>query len=294
MLPPWAELQAEFAGAIVDTRQPPPSVIECGRSGPCGGFAVYRNNAVVSLIDALQDRFPVTCRLVGEEFFRVMAHSYADGHRPKSPLMMYYGDDFPAFMGGFAPAKDVPYLADVARLEVAWSEAYHAPDDHSLKPRALTGASPDALLRTRLALHSSVRMQRSAYPIADIWAAHQKQGAVTPVTDWRGQDVLIVRPDAGVHVHTLGPGVYAFVCELLNRKCVQEAAEAALCDHLEFDTGESLVNLLRIGAVVALEGASGLLLYDAGISFADPCPAGRDFRWSSFGHLQSLGVGVDG
>jgi len=251
---PWAELQAAFAGAIGGPGEPPASVIECGRSGPRGGFAVYRNNSIVGLIDALQDRFPVTCRLVGEEFFRAMARSYADCHRPKSPLMMYYGDDFPDFIGGFAPVKDVPYLADVARLEVAWSEAYHARDDHSLKPQAVTGASPDALLRTRLTLHSSVRMQRSAYPIAAIWAAHQRQGPVTPVTHWRGQDVLIVRPDAEVHVHTLGPGVYAFVRELLDHRCVQEAAEAALSDQLEFDTGESLVNLFRIGAVVAIEG----------------------------------------
>jgi hypothetical protein len=253
MLRPWAELQAAFAGAIVDLRQPPPSVVACGRSGARRGFAVYRNNSVVSLVDALQDRFSVTCRLVGEEFFRAMARSYADGHRPTSPLMMYYGDDFPAFIGGFAPAEDVPYLADVARLEVAWSEAYHAPDERSLKPRALSGASPDALLRARLTLQPSVRILRSAYPIADIWAAHQKQGAVTPVTHWRGQDVLIVRPDAEVQVHALGPGVHAFVRALLNRMCMQDAAEAALIDHLEFDAGQSLVNLLRIGAVVALE-----------------------------------------
>jgi hypothetical protein len=252
---PWVELQAAFAGGIVDFRRPPPpGVIECGGSGLRGGFAVYRNNSVVSLLDALHDRFPVTCLLVGEEFFRAMARSYADDHRPASPLLMHYGDDFPAFIGGFAPAADVPYLSDVTRLELAWSEAYHAPDDCSLQPQVLSGASPDALLRTQLTLHPSVRILRSAYPVADIWAAHQKPGAIPPVTHWRGQDVLIVRPDCEVQVHTLVSGVYAFVGALLDGMCVQDAAEIALGEHVEFDAGQSLVKLLGVGAVVALEG----------------------------------------
>jgi hypothetical protein len=253
---PWAELQAAFAGGIVDSRLlPPPSVLECGGSGLSGGFAVYRNNSVVTLLDALHDRFPVTCLLVGEEFFRAMARSYADDHRPASPLLMLYGDDFPAFIGSFAPAADVPYLSDVARLELAWSEAYHALDDCSLQTQVLSGASPDALLKTRLTLHPSVRTLRSQYPVVDIWAAHQKPGAIAPVTHWRGQDVLIVRPDAEVQVHTLGSGLYAFVGALLDGMCVQDAAEVALGEHVEFDAGQSIVKLLGVGAVVALEGA---------------------------------------
>jgi hypothetical protein len=253
---PWAELQAAFAGGIVDSRLlPPPSVVECGGSGLSGGFAVYRNNSVVSLLDALHDRFSVTCLLVGEEFFRAMARSYVGGHRPASPLLMLYGDDFPVFIGGFAPAADVPYLSDVARLELAWSEAYHAPEDRSLQAQVLSRASPAALLNMRLTLHPSVRSVRSAYPVADIWAAHQKPGVAPAVTHWCGQDVLIVRPDSEVQVHTLGRGVYAFVGALLDGMCVQDAAEVALGDHVEFDAGQSIVKLLGIGAVVALEGA---------------------------------------
>ena len=77
-----------------------------------------------------------------------------------------------------------------------------------LQPQVLSGASPDALLGMRLTLHPSIRILRSAYPVADIWAAHQTPGALTPVTHWRGQDVLIVRPDAEVQVHTSwGPAV---------------------------------------------------------------------------------------
>ena len=59
--------------------------------------------------------------LVGEEFFRAMAQIHVRAHRPRSPLMFEYGDELPDFIAGFPPAADVPYLADVARLEIAWS-----------------------------------------------------------------------------------------------------------------------------------------------------------------------------
>lgn len=251
----WADAQAAFAAALIDPRlPPPPGVIECG-SGRRNGFAVYRNNALVTLIDALQERFPVTCQLVGEEFFRAMARAYASEHRPRSPLLFQYGNDFPIFVAGFMPAEDVPYLSDVARLEVAWSAAYHAPEASPLQPHALTETAPDAVFGMRLTLHPSTQILRSPYPVADVWAAHQHANSVTPPTSWDGQDILVVRPDAEVHVHTLGPGTYAFMSALLDRKCVQDAAEIACIGASEFDAGENIVNLFRMGGVIALVDA---------------------------------------
>src|SRR5688500_10408784 len=100
MPPAWCESQAAFAAALTDARLPPPAhVIECGGGpGARPGFAVYRNTSRVTLIDALQARFPVTCRLVGGEFFRAMARTYVGDYPPRSPLLMAYGDDFPRFI----------------------------------------------------------------------------------------------------------------------------------------------------------------------------------------------------
>lgn len=209
----------------------------------------------MGLLDALQQRFPVTCRLVGEEFFRAMARPYVDEHRPRSPLLMNYGDDFPDFIRGFTPAADVSYLSDVARLEAAWSEAYHAADARPLPAQVLAGTLPDALLERRLTLHPSARLLRSVHPVADIWAAHQGPGAVAPPVRWEAQDVLIVRPDLEVQVHTLAPGEHAFVSALLERRCVQDAAEIALIGNSQFDAGRCIVNLFEIGAVVAIDTA---------------------------------------
>ena len=52
---------------------------------------------------------------------------------------MLYGDGFPAFVASFPPAGAIPFLADVARLENAWVEAYHAAEAGALAIDALAG-----------------------------------------------------------------------------------------------------------------------------------------------------------
>jgi hypothetical protein len=48
-----------------------------------------------------------------------MARSYVALAPPSSPIMLDYGAGFPDFIGAFEPAKCLPYLQDVARIERA-------------------------------------------------------------------------------------------------------------------------------------------------------------------------------
>ena len=112
---------------------------------------------------ALGTRFPATSRIVGEEFFNAMARVFVIAHPPRSPLLMTYGDDFPDFIADFEPAAELPYLADVARLEAARTRAYHAADAVLLDPAAVAATiGQEALGAVRFALHPSAR--RSSAP----------------------------------------------------------------------------------------------------------------------------------
>ena len=73
-----ARAQSAFADALLDPARPcPPGLRTWNGSDPARRLAVYRNNVVSSLIDALADTFPVVQRLVGTEFFRAMAGVFA-------------------------------------------------------------------------------------------------------------------------------------------------------------------------------------------------------------------------
>ena len=86
------------------------------------------------LVSALEARFPAIRKIVGEDFFKGAAKLFATTQPPRSPLMLFYGDAFPTFFADFEPAREVPYLADVARLEAARTRANHAADAKPLTP----------------------------------------------------------------------------------------------------------------------------------------------------------------
>ncbi len=212
-------------------------------------FAIYRNNLAVSLIDALQANFPVTYKLVGDQFFRVMAGEYIRAEIPKSPILSEYGDSFPKFISSFRPAQDLPYLSDVAAVELAWTQSYHAADALSLS--SFEGVNANELVEAVCTMHPSVRFVSSASPIGAIWLGHQVEPFTSP-KEWNSESVMLVRPDADVVLHFLGDAELTFVQQLCRGERVEDAAIAALEKDTSFNAGACLVKLLRVGAITSI------------------------------------------
>src|SRR5680860_832939 len=99
------ELEGLFARAVLDIDAPTPQgLVRKTGTAPSRRFGVYRNNVYASLIDVLTSRFPISARLVGEEFFRAMARVYVQKEPPRSPVLLRYGAGFADFIAGFPPA----------------------------------------------------------------------------------------------------------------------------------------------------------------------------------------------
>lgn len=173
---------------------------------------IHRNTYRHSLGVALQESFPVVRRLVGESFFSAMAAAYVTAHPPRSRIMSHYGDTLPAFIEDFEPARTVPYLADIARLERARIRAFHAQEPASTGPDL--GHDMSAALDQRFVLHPSATRISSRHPILHIWEAHQASD-VEPIHDWAAQDVLVFRSGGAIRQTELGPSEGAFLHDLL-------------------------------------------------------------------------------
>jgi hypothetical protein len=249
---PFDQTIADFASALSDPSRPPPAHTR-GREGAPDArrFAIYRNNVAVSLIKAIEARYPVTRRLVGDDFFRGMARAFAARNRPRSPVILHYGAGFPAFVAEFEPARDLPYLPDVAHFENAWVEAYHSADQEPLSLAAVAAVDPLDLDRMRLVFHPAARLLRSDHPVASIWAGHQDGGDVKPPAVWIGEEALITRPHADVCVRILPAGGHAFAHALQTGATLGEAHAALSID--DFDPGAHLVGLIESGAISQLQ-----------------------------------------
>lgn len=165
-----------FAAALLDPQAAlPPGLVAWNGSDPGRRFLVHRNNVLSSLIDALADAFPVVQALVGEAFFRAMASVFVRSAPPRLRLLVQYGSAFPAFVECFGPARSLPCLSDVARLEFARTEAYHAADAAPLPQSAMQAAlgSGERIGELRLGGHPSLRVLSSPCAFLSVWAAHQ-------------------------------------------------------------------------------------------------------------------------
>lgn len=247
-----AELEA-FAAALRDGRVPIPGGLAAPEGAPVADrFAVYRNNVHASLVDVLVDRFPVVQALVGVEFFRAMARAYVRGQRPRDASLFRYGGSFPAFVAGFEPARGLPYLPDVARVENAWHESWGAADTVALALGDLIAVPPEQLVLASFCAHPAARLLRSPWPVGSLWLAHQATEPDLAALEWRPQSVLITRPQAAICVQCLPAGAAALAAGLLEGATLDQAFSAALDEDAGTDAREALRTLTDAGAFRAI------------------------------------------
>jgi Putative DNA-binding domain len=210
---------------------------------------IHRRNMVEGLVNNLKSRFPAVERLVGNEYFEAMARLYVRERPPRSPVLATYGACFPDFISVFEPACDLPYLADVARLEAARTRAYHAAEAGSVDPIRFASLAATIVPEIGLRLHPSVEIVRSRHPVVTIWAMNRGEQELAPILDWLGQDALVARPGRVVEVRTLPHGAAAFFLALGRGHKFADAAEAAFAEDARFDLTLNLAAILGSGLV---------------------------------------------
>ena len=245
--------QGTFASALIDRKLPvPEGLTSWNVPQPQRRFSVYRNNVSGALAEALAVRFPVVQRLVGDEFFHAMAREYALHNLPKSAVLIHYGADFPDFVAEFEPAKSVPYLADVARLDSAHWESYHERDATPLGTADFAALDPGMLPQVRFELLPSLRIVTSIFPIVSIWRTNTEDAEVQPVDLSSAEDALVARPDMTVEVRRLPAGGAAFLKMLQSGDCLGDATASTLDAFPEFDLPANLQGLIASRLVSAI------------------------------------------
>ena len=257
-----SQTEPETVPGTVDQTTFTQAMMDCARNVPLGlvdhegaaagrRFSVYRNNVAVSLTEAMHSAFPVIAKLLGKENMDGLSGIFLRAHPPNSPLMMFYGAEFPAFLENMQQLSHLGYLGDVARLELALRHAYHAADVAPMDPMALAGLSEPALLDSRVVLAPALQLIRSPWPIGSIWQFNTNAGATKPQAG--AETVLITRPDFDPIPQVLPPTDAICIEALIQGASIGDALEQARTTDTEFDLSSPLTLLLQGGAITGLE-----------------------------------------
>jgi hypothetical protein len=169
-------------------------------------------------------------------------------------VLTEYGADFPAFIAGYDAARDLPYLADIARLDWALNLAFHAPLGGRLKAEDLSALPVERLPSMSIALAAGAVLLSSRYPLDRIWEASQP-GAPSGTVDLNSAAshlLVLRRPDDAAFV-SLSEGEAAFAATLAEGMLLERAAGAAFQIDPAFELSTSFARLLALGAFAALQ-----------------------------------------
>jgi hypothetical protein len=219
---------------------------------PAARLRIYRNHAFGTLGAVLEGAFPVVCRLVDKRFFAYAAHEYLREHPPHSRCLVEYGADFPNFLAGFEPCKNLPYLVDVARFEWALKLAAMVREATPLPIEALAAVPPEKVASGSLCLQPSVRYFSSGWPIDTIWRANQENNVPTVDLAHGATRIEIRRAGDVAAWRCLDPGTFTFRTAIADGLVLAAAATQAIVEDPGFDLAAALDRVFAEGLVVGL------------------------------------------
>jgi hypothetical protein len=226
---PLETLQRVMAASVLSrTSTRLGSELKAGEADPVGRFAIYRNNTLLSLTEALKANFPVTVKLVDDRFFGWAAQDFIRRHPPCQARLSAYGAELPAFLASLPACRTVPYVAQVARFEWAICMSLHAEERASCSIEALSRLGSEAGA-AQLRFQPTLQLIPARWPVLDIWSAHQKNTAELPTSIVRGPNyVQITRSADRIRLISLGAGRFAFRRGLARGLSLQAAVHLAV------------------------------------------------------------------
>lgn len=213
-------------------------------------LAVYQRNLRGNFAKVLALEFPVVQRLVGTEYFDVLAWQFQQVEPSRSGNLHGIGAPFPNYLRGRFGGGDLSYLGDVADLEWAVEQSLVAADAQApLDLHAFAAVPAEEHHNLRFDLQPSLRLSRSQFPIVTLWRSHlpDHEGVVHAERDdftldlrAGGENACIVRAAGDLQVAALDHAQFSWISAIAQRAPLGEALEQALNVDPQFDLGAAL------------------------------------------------------
>lgn len=218
------------------------------------GLAAYQANGHALAERGLRAAYPVVAALVGEESFAALARDFWHQQPPVRGDLAHWGDALPGFLATNPQLADVPYLADVARVEWALHRAASAPDGVAdLATLALlSSADPD---RLGLRLPPGTAVLASGWPVASLVTAHLYDAPPMDTVAQRvqarqGENATVWRQGLRPRIAACPPAAAALLQTVIAGGSVLAGLQAALAADAGFDLGAWLQAAVQDGLVL--------------------------------------------
>jgi len=197
---------------------------------------IYQNNCFETLTETLKSIYPTVLRLVGDDFFDYAANHYIKNNPSTSGDLAHFGKPFDGFLADFTPAKGLVYLPEIAQLDWAYHEVFHAAFHAPCNIQDLHALSQDDYGKIKFKLHPASTLLSFQFPILKIWQICQDDSNNEQINlDMGGDHLLVIRRKLSVQFEKLSASEFAFLSALnqgltFEKACVLGLEEESSCD----------------------------------------------------------------
>ncbi|MER2564786.1 MAG: DNA-binding domain-containing protein [Myxococcaceae bacterium] len=145
-------------------------MVKAGALSPDERVNVYAEQYWLRLRDVLRGEFEHVRAVLGDDDFDVLAAKYVKAHPSTHFSLNWLGQHLPSFLRA-QPVEGAPFLADLAELEWARSQAFIAVDSPVVSAEGLAVVTPETAATVRFTLTPSVRVLRHAFDVRPLFRA---------------------------------------------------------------------------------------------------------------------------
>ena len=217
-------------------------------------LGIYANAYRLRLLEALQNDYPVMHTLAGDELFARIGRDYIDTCPSTHFSIRYFGQHLAAFIDETPDYREIPVLAEMARLEWKLTLAFDAADSNVIDEETLSSLPSESWPAMRLRFSDSLQRQDFFWNAPEIWRTiDQHMPPQTPVEYETAHPWLIWRHDLQNYFRPLDTAE-AFALDSLRNGNDFAAICSGLCDHFEpqqvgLKAAGYLKNWIRMGIV---------------------------------------------
>jgi hypothetical protein len=211
---------------------------------------------LLALIKAIRVTFPVVCRLMDDRAEYGAIHEYVRNTAGVAGVLLDCGESFSHCLEQFPAADDLPFLPDLARFEWVLERARRAPEPANRA--ALSSIHDGDVLDVTFALHPSLLLLETTWPIDDIWEAARHTDGPMPAIAASPQmtRLLIFRAGSAAVSTRLGAAQMSFLQAIGDGTSLPGAIEIAFRVDDWFDPLIMLRDLFDKGLVVGIVPAN--------------------------------------
>lgn len=223
-----AELPAADVGDVI---------LPSAHLGPLERLAIYHAMYPLRMEEALATDYPALKHFLGEREFFALARGYAQAFPSRSFTLNPFGRRLPEYLvtaparAGHRRAAGVrrrAFCRELARLELALTEVFDAPEVPALSEEAIAGVPAEAWENARLTPVAAFRLLALRYPASAYLDSVSDEAHGHPAVRRQDGWVVVYRRDYAVYRQDLGRAAHDVLADLAAGATVGRAVAAAL------------------------------------------------------------------